>query len=97
MRGSAAAHGVGMEHDGSELDLYSINTDQGVIMHAIHRENGRSMTSVSETEPYVTSVGVRFEVGTPALINWADGTGFTGGTVLSNPVLHPGARFGSPA
>jgi hypothetical protein len=94
MRGSAAAHGVGMEHDGSELDLYSIATTRGVILHAIHRENGRSMTSVSETEPYVTSIGVRFEIGSPALVNWADGAHFAGGIVLSDPVLHPDARLG---
>ena len=97
MRGSVAAHGVGMEHDSSELDVYSIATTRGIIMHVIHHENGRSMTSVSETETYAVSVGVRFEVGTQAIVQYSDGSHFTGGTVLSAPVLHPGARFGPSA
>ncbi|MDH6236295.1 hypothetical protein [Cryobacterium sp. CG_9.6] len=83
-----------MEHDGSELDLYSVQTTRGIIMHAVHRENGRSMTSIPETDPYATSAGVRFEVGSPAIVQYADGTGFVGGTVLSDPVLHLDARLG---
>ena len=85
-----------MQPTGLELDLYSVTTTRGVIMYAVHRENGRSMCSVDENVPYAISTGCVLVVGELAVVQWADGSSFVGGIVTGAPVLQVGAQFGGP-
>jgi hypothetical protein len=71
-------------HSAKDISIFKITTDGGaVIMFIRHNSSARSAASVGEGEPYRPCVGVSFELGEPAQLNWLNGRGWTGGLVLS--------------
>lgn len=71
-----------------------MTTTTELILFLRHDSSARSEASIGETGPYRPCVGVSFELGEPAQLNWDDGTGFTGGLVLRveqlpGPLLTP--------
>ena len=74
------------------FSAFRITTTTEVILFLRHDSSARSEASIGETEPYRACVGVSFELGEPAALNWVGGRGFTGGLVLSVEQL-PGPFF----
>lgn len=71
-------------HSAKDLSTFKITTDDGaVIMFIRHNSSARSAASVAEGEPYGPCIGVSFELGEPAQLNWLNGHGYTGGRVTN--------------
>ena len=78
--------------DPRAFSAFRITTTTEVILFLRHNSSARSEASIGEAEPYRACVGVSFELGEPAALNWVGGRGFTGGLVLSVEQL-PGPLF----
>jgi hypothetical protein len=71
-------------HSAKDLSVFRITTDAAeAIMFIRHNSSARSAASVSPAEPYEPCIGVSFELGEPAQLNWLNGRGYTGGLVTS--------------
>jgi hypothetical protein len=65
------------------FSAFRIKTTAEVITFFRSRTSAHSEAAVGDTGPRLVTVGCSFELGEPAVIQWADGRGFTGGPVLS--------------
>jgi hypothetical protein len=79
------AHVLSMTtHSAEELSIFKITTDDGsIIVFIRHNSTARSAASIGEGESYRPCVGVSFELGEPAQLNWLNGHGYTGDLVTN--------------
>jgi len=78
----------------NDLSVFKITTDAGEeLMFIRHSSTARSAASVSPDSAYKPCVGVSFELGETAKLNWLNGRGHTIAGLVTNVEQVIGLEF----